>query len=598
MTIDFRAIRLQEDRTRGLSINEVCTSAFGSSMIEAIQDLENTEIALKSRYLQTSQMSTTYRTVFLSLLLKLREGIRYISTLFSSLRKDTYLIGVLLHTHDDGFMILQLNVHGILDVLLADQAEFSVYTEYLAKLESALLHIESFPMIKLTMMASHTNNISVLFLGALLGLEGLYYDQENFCVTSIVQYYDDAATIQQGLIASKNSDSLGLVMKEVGMQQKVTASRSFRLIVLRGPFVKPHYSVKTSVDVIHKLIEKFEASIVLLTGPLLLEYPTEPTDYDSKEVHSIAQQYLVTFLHALHISMFENKCRAILATDYNCLLAPDPYYPSLPYNLVLPDNTPSYKTVLFGGDPLCFSICGINLAYFSSALSGFQFIESAYLNKRVDAPPSPQLSNGKPDIPTPRSPQSPSSSSIVTVSQASPFKKVAASGSPLQDIPNSPPNVSEAAPIAIRSDETTDLYRAIPPNTNLPGLCDSLIEGRVIAPPSGTNVLRGLEQKRLLYYINASLELQTAIPEFPSSRPLLHSRASNAWLSPETDIVITTVPTFSPPLLITVYGRARIVVPLLEKDGQGAVITIRQGSGTIDTLAHCETYNFTINLSG
>lgn len=157
--------------------------------------------------------------------------------------------------------------------------------------------------------------------------------------------------------------------------------------------------------------------------------------------------------------------------------------------------------------------------------------------------------------------------------------------------------MSESSPAPLHPDESDIQPKAIQLNGNLLGLCDSLIEGRVITPPKEINALKGLEQKRLLYYVNASLELQTAVPEFPSSRPLLHSRVPNAWLNPETEIVITTVPAFSSPLIVTVYGRPRIIIPLLEKDGQGAVITLRQGSGTIDALAHCETYSFIANMS-
>lgn len=598
MTIDFRTIRLQEDRTRGLHINERCTSALGSTVTDAIKDLEGTEIILKSRYLQTPQMSTTHRTVLLSLLLKLREGIRYIFNMFSSFKKETYLIGILLHTHDDGFMILQINTHGILDILLDEPAEPSAYIKYLAKLKKALLQIESFPMVKLTMMASHTNNISVLFLGALLGLEGLYYDQENFCVTSIVQYYDDAATVQQNQASSQDTGTLGVTLKGMSMQQTITVSKSFRLLVLRGPFIKPYYSIKMAVDVIHKLVEKFEASVVLLTGPLLLEYPSDPTDYNSKEPHSLAQQYLLTFLLALHISMLENRCHAILITDCNCLLAPDSYYPTLPHSTMLPDITSLYKTISFGGDPLCFSICGVNLAYFSSALLGFQFIESSYLSRHKEAlPSSPQPSHSKPSASSPRSPECPFVSSLPTTSQSSPFKRVTVPDLPSHNLPNGPPILSKVPPTPTRSDETTDTPRTILPNENLLGLCDSLIEGRILAQSTDAGILVGLEQKRLLYYINASLELQTSIPEFPSSRPLLHSRTPNAWLNPETDIVITTLPAFSSPLLVTIYGKPRIIVPLLERDGQGAVITLRQGNGTIDNLAHCETYSFAINFA-
>ncbi|EFO63415.1 Hypothetical protein GLP15_3731 [Giardia lamblia P15] len=598
MTIDFRTIRLQEDRTRGLRINELCTSALGSIVTDAIEDVENTEIILKSRYLQTPQMSTTYHTVFLSLLLKLRKGIRYIFNMFSSFRKETYLIGILLHTYDDSFMILQINTHGILDILLDEPAEPSAYAKYLAKLQNALLQIESFPMVKLTMMASHTNNISVLFLGALLGLEGLYYDQENFCVTSIVQYYSDAAIIQQNQVSSQDTGPLRVVMKEMNIQQTVAVSKSFRLLVLRGPFIKPRYSVKVAVDVIHKLVEKFEASVVLLTGPLLLEYPPDPTDYDNKEPHSLAQQYLLTFLLALHVSMLENRCHAILATDCNCLLAPDSYYPTMPHNTALPNNNSLYKTISFGGDPLCFSICGVNLAYFSSALLGFQFIESSYLSRHREASlSSPQPSHNKPTVSNPRSPECPFVSSLPATSQSSPFKRLTAPDSPSHDLPSSLPVLSKAPPTPTRSDEIADMPRVILPNENLLGLCDSLVEGRILAQSTDTGILKGLEQKRLLYYINASLELQTSIPEFPSSRPLLHSRTPNAWLNPETDIIITTLPAFSPPLLATIYGKPRVIVPLLEKDGQGAVITLRQGYGTIDNLAHCETYNFTINFA-
>lgn len=597
MDIDLRGLRLQEDRTRGLSVNELCTSALGSVATDAIEVLENVEITLKSTYLHTPQMSTTYRTVFLSLLLKFRESIRYLFNVFSSSKKDTYLIGILLHTHDEGFMLLQINAHGILDVLLDEATGPSIQAEYLTKLEDALLQIESFPMIKLTMMASHANNISVLFLGALLGLEGMYYDNENFCVTSVVQYYGDAAIAQQSLIDYTFKGISGHIMKDVNIQQIVTVSKSFRLIVLRGPFIKSQCSVKMAVDVIHRLVEKFEASVVLLTGPLALEYPTDIPDYNSNEPHSLAQQYLSTFLLSLHISMLENRCHAILATDSNCLLAPDTHYPTIPHNSMLPANTISYKTILFGGDPLCVSICGVNLTYFSGALAGFQFIESSYLNNHKESISAPQVSHDKPNVSSSCSPGSPSPPVSVSTSQPSPFKRVPVLGSPVKDMSTSIPITSESSPTSVRLNEIDTESKFLYRNGNLLGLYDSLIEGRVLTPPKEINVLKGLEQKRLLYYINSTLELQTAVPEFPSSRPLLHSRVHSAWVNPESDIIITTVPAFSSPLIVTIYGRRRIIVPLLEKDGQGAVITLRQGSGTVDTLTYCETYSFVTNLS-